>query len=878
MLGEQRGRGRLDLARGSASSSPAMTFSSVDLPAPLRPISAIRSPAWACSVTPRRTAGPSRSSSQTSSTESSAPCARGARGAASGARSERRASPCERRASRRRPPPRPAPPSARERAARLFDRHRASRPGRRARTAARRGGAGAGQPRARRLVGDEPAVAQLDHPVGGGQAALQPVLGEQDRGPPLLVEPAQDAEQLVARDRVQLRGRLVEQQQPRPPRQRGGERDALQLAAAQLVRRAVEQAARGRARAPPPRHPRATAGAAQPRFSSGNASSARTVPITTCVSGSWKSVPATAASCAGPCSRVSSPPVSTRPPNVPPWKCGTSPARGPQQRRLPRARAAGEQHQLAGLDRQRDVVERRAARRRDSGSVSPSTRSGVIADPAAVGERQHRADHEHGDRDQRGGRRAARRGAGRRRTAPTGRRCTPTAIPNSDDRAGARTRSRGATTAAASAAAARPPPKPRTSSVAATSVARSSAPVVTACSTCSRDAPPPGRQRCASASRAASRRSTPNSRIASAAVTPERSDTRRSAAQQLVRVDGGGEEHRGAEDRQHPQAEHGAVDQRLEREVDLARPRQVRPAEDHRRPVAGDEHVDRHHDERERHAPARRPRAARARARPRSATITSTASTAHQHRAGARSRAAARPARGTTPHPRPPASRGAGCDVTRASGYGLERERDSLPGVDREREVVAQLVLGQRGGRGGDADVVGAGDHPGRVLVRVARSRRPGPSPRRACARTWPSGSISAIDAPDGDGLANTPETAGPSSSWRAAMSLRTSDHLPTRMRSTSPGEDSRFERATLRHARVAQPLLDLVARAALAAEADEPDRQLLAVLAGPERLRERADDRRDAHRGLPVVVVPPDAVAGVELALARARRRTRSR
>ena len=72
--------------------------------------------------------------------------------------------------------------------------------------------------------------------------------------------------------------------------------------------------------------PRATAAALQPRFSSGNASSDRTVPITTCVSGSWNSVPATAESSAGPCSRVSRPPQASRPANVPPWKCGTRPA------------------------------------------------------------------------------------------------------------------------------------------------------------------------------------------------------------------------------------------------------------------------------------------------------------------------------------------------------------------------------------------------------------------------------------------------------------------------------------------------------------------------------------------------------------------------
>ena len=61
------------------------------------------------------------------------------------------------------------------------------------------------------------------------------------------------------------------------------------------------------------------------------------------------------------------------------------------------------------------------------------------------------------------------------------------------------------------------------------------------------------------------------------------------------------------------------------------------------------------------------------------------------------------------------------------------------------------------------------------------------------------------------------------------------------------------------------QPRLDLVARAVLGPHADEPDRQLLAVDARPERLRERAHDRRHPHVA---VVVPPDPVAGVELAL----------
>ena len=69
----------------------------------------------------------------------------------------------------------------------------------------------------------------------------------------------------------------------------------------------------------------ATAAAGSPRCSSGSSSSPRTPPITTWVSGSWKTVPHTAASSPGPWSRTSRPPTSSRPLASPPWKCGTSP-------------------------------------------------------------------------------------------------------------------------------------------------------------------------------------------------------------------------------------------------------------------------------------------------------------------------------------------------------------------------------------------------------------------------------------------------------------------------------------------------------------------------------------------------------------------------
>ena len=70
---------------------------------------------------------------------------------------------------------------------------------------------------------------------------------------------------------------------------------------------------------------RATAPAGSPRCSSGSSSSARTPPITICVSGSWKTVPHTAASSPGPWSRTSRPPTLSSPVASPPWKCGTSP-------------------------------------------------------------------------------------------------------------------------------------------------------------------------------------------------------------------------------------------------------------------------------------------------------------------------------------------------------------------------------------------------------------------------------------------------------------------------------------------------------------------------------------------------------------------------
>src|SRR5207342_676124 len=98
-----------------------------------------------------------------------------------------------------------------------------------------------GEERARRAVESDAAGVHGDDAVGGGEAALEAVLGEQDRHAPLLVEAAQQPDQLVAGDRVELGGRLVEEDELRAGDEGGGEGDALQLATGERVDGAAEQ-------------------------------------------------------------------------------------------------------------------------------------------------------------------------------------------------------------------------------------------------------------------------------------------------------------------------------------------------------------------------------------------------------------------------------------------------------------------------------------------------------------------------------------------------------------------------------------------------------------------------------------------------------------
>ena len=195
---------------------------------------------------------------------------------------------------------------------------------------------------------------ERDHAVGGGEAALEAVLGEHDRGAPLLVDAPQHAEQLVAGDRVELGGRLVEQQQPRPGGQRRAERHALELAAGQLVRRAVEQpgdAERERGLLDPARDRRRAPAAVLERERQLGAHGAHhhlRLGVLEQRAGDGGQLGRAVVARVEPAGEQPARELAA-------VEVRDEPGGGAQQRRLARPRPAGEHDELARLDAQRDV-------------------------------------------------------------------------------------------------------------------------------------------------------------------------------------------------------------------------------------------------------------------------------------------------------------------------------------------------------------------------------------------------------------------------------------------------------------------------------------------------------------------------------------------
>ena len=95
------------------------------------------------------------------------------------------------------------------------------------------------------------------------------------------------------------------EQQPRPQREGGGQADPLELAARQLGRPAIGQVERADRAQRTPRSPPGSRRGGVPTFSSPNATSFTTRPITTWSSGSWKTVATVPASSDGRVRRVS---------------------------------------------------------------------------------------------------------------------------------------------------------------------------------------------------------------------------------------------------------------------------------------------------------------------------------------------------------------------------------------------------------------------------------------------------------------------------------------------------------------------------------------------------------------------------------------------
>ena len=90
-------------------------------------------------------------------------------------------------------------------------------------------------------AGTQQAAAVQHGGVGGkGQRLLQPLLGQQDREPQLLVELAQRVQKRARRDGVELARRLVQNEHIRPHDHDGGEVEHLLLPAGERVHVALE--------------------------------------------------------------------------------------------------------------------------------------------------------------------------------------------------------------------------------------------------------------------------------------------------------------------------------------------------------------------------------------------------------------------------------------------------------------------------------------------------------------------------------------------------------------------------------------------------------------------------------------------------------------
>ena len=117
----------------------------------------------------------------------------------------------------------------------------------RRRSSAMRSPASSALSRCGRVVGDDPAVVDHDHPLGHGVGLVEVVRGEHDRGAVLGAQPHDVLREVGPVLRIEAGGRLVEEQQLRPVHQPEGDVEPAPLPARQRADRAVGELRRGRA-------------------------------------------------------------------------------------------------------------------------------------------------------------------------------------------------------------------------------------------------------------------------------------------------------------------------------------------------------------------------------------------------------------------------------------------------------------------------------------------------------------------------------------------------------------------------------------------------------------------------------------------------------
>ena len=186
------------------------------------------------------------------------------------------------------------------------------------------------------------------------------MLAQQDRGVPLLVQPSQQADQLIAGDRVQLRGRLVEQAPPsgRP----ASAAPSATRCCSPPERSRVERSSRWSmpSASATSSTPRATIAGLWPLFSSDERQLCAHRAHHQLSLGSWKRAPVSAPRRAGGCSRVSSPFDRHAARERTAIEVRRQTTRRSQQRGLAVARESRQHAHLPRLDRQAHVEQRRS--------------------------------------------------------------------------------------------------------------------------------------------------------------------------------------------------------------------------------------------------------------------------------------------------------------------------------------------------------------------------------------------------------------------------------------------------------------------------------------------------------------------------------------